>query len=211
MQEFFFEKLREISPPELEAYLRGQGYCSIAGTDEVGRGCLAGPVVAAAVILPYPLATKGIKDSKKLTSAQREKLYDQICDEALSWGIGLVESGEIDQINIFQASLKAMKIAVTQLSVKPEILLLDGKHKIPAFLPQHPVIKGDQHCISIGAASILAKVTRDRLMCELEADYPQFQFSVHKGYPTERHRSEIYQHGPSKIHRQSFRLLREED
>ncbi len=210
MQEFFFEKLREVSAPELETYLRCQGYSSIAGTDEVGRGCLAGPVVAAAVILPHPLATQGIKDSKQLSAAQREKLYDQISSEALAWGLGIVEAPEIDEINIFQASLKAMRLAVAALSIQPEILLLDGKHKIPSFLPQHPVVKGDQYCLSIGAASILAKVTRDRLMRELEGDYPDFQFSLHKGYPTEQHRNEIRRHGPTKIHRQSFRLLKED-
>lgn len=204
-----FPEIEECHPTQLEKLLYSKGYHLIAGTDEVGRGCLAGPVFAAAVILPPDHGVAGIKDSKLLTARQREMLSEKIKEVAISWTIGRVESQEIDQINIFQASLKAMCLAVQQLTSKPDILLLDGKHSIPLFLPQKPTVKGDRHYQSVGAASIIAKVARDKLMVELETQYPKYSFSIHKGYPTLQHRKEIKQNGPSPIHRMSFKLLEE--
>ncbi len=198
----------KIPPQKLELYLRKQGMCPIAGTDEVGRGCLAGPVVAAAVILPDSCPVSGITDSKLLSPDRRERLYEEILKLALGCGVGIVEVDEIDRINIFQASLKAMSLAVSRLRISPKILLIDGKFKIPIEAPpQIPVIKGDLHCLSISAASIIAKVTRDRLMKTLEEKFPAYRFSAHKGYPTALHRQEIRQAGPSEIHRKSFKLI----
>ncbi len=200
-------KFEETSPAFYEKKLREQGKVLIAGTDEVGRGCLAGPVMAAAVILPASHSIQGIKDSKLLSPKQREKIFDEIVKVALTWAVAKVEVFEIDQINIFQASLKAMVLAVGQLSKIPDFLLIDGKFPLPLSMPQKAVVKGDLHCQSIAAASILAKVTRDREMSELEKKYPGFSFSVHKGYPTKKHREEIREWGVSEIHRKSFTLL----
>ncbi len=205
-----FTDIPDCPPQQLEAFLYKKGYRLIAGTDEVGRGCLAGPVFAAAVILPQDHGIEGIKDSKMLSSRQRELIAEKIKESAISWALGIVEPKEIDQINIFQASLKAMCVAVQQLSAKPDVLLLDGKHSIPMFIPQKPTVKGDRYYQSVGAASIIAKVARDKLMVELEKQYPHYSFSVHKGYPTLQHRKEIKQYGPSLIHRMSFKLLGEE-
>ncbi len=205
-----FPEIEECPPVQLEKFLFSKGYRLIAGTDEVGRGCLAGPVFAAAVILPPDHGIEGIKDSKMLTARQRELLSEKIKEVAVSWALGVVEVSEIDRINIFQASLKAMCIAVQALSSKPDILLLDGKHSIPLFIPQKPTVKGDRHFQSVGAASIIAKVARDRLMCDLEKRFPKFSFSVHKGYPTAQHREEIRKHGPTSVHRMSFKLLEED-
>jgi len=190
-----------------EKELRRQGYRMLAGTDEVGRGCLAGPVVAAAVILPEEFKIRGITDSKLLKPEEREALYLKIEKAALTWAVGIVEVEEIDRINIFHASLKAMAIAVQKLTQAPDLLLVDGNQRIPIFQRQMPVVKGDLYCKSISAASILAKVTRDRMMCEMEKNYPQFSFSSHKGYATRRHRNEIREHGPLPIHRRSFNLF----
>jgi len=205
-----FPEMKDTHPSCYEKELHARGFAYLAGTDEVGRGCLAGPVVAAAVILPPHHGVEGIKDSKLLSAKQRERLFDEIREVALSYSVSQVDPAEIDLLNIFQASLKAMVLSVQQLSVKPDMLLVDGMHSIPLFMPQKPVIQGDRHCKSIGAASILAKVTRDRMMKEFEERFPAYSFSVHKGYPTEQHRREIKQHGPSPIHRMSFRLLGEE-
>ncbi len=202
-----FNSLFEVSPSLYEQKLRENNFSLIAGTDEVGRGCLAGPVIAAAVILPHPHSIQGIKDSKLLKAEMREELYDQIRTVAISFGVGIVEVEEIDRVNIFHASLEAMRQAVMKLSISPEFLLVDGMYPVPKFSPQKPVIKGDQHCQSIAAASIIAKVTRDRLMVELEKQYPNYSFSLHKGYPTKKHREEIQQAGISPIHRRSFKLL----
>ncbi|MBF0492802.1 MAG: ribonuclease HII [Deltaproteobacteria bacterium] len=196
-----------MNPKKIEPYLRSQACSLIAGTDEVGRGCLAGPVVAAAVILPHPPGFDGITDSKLLSPQKRDDLYQKILEVALAWGVGVVSPQIIDEINIFQASLKAMAIAVEQLSLKPEILLIDGRHCLPLCLPQKAIIQGDLHCVSIGAASIIAKVTRDRMMKEYEKEFPAFSFGIHKGYPTARHREELAQKGPCEIHRRSFKLL----
>ena len=188
-----------------EKRLFEKGVKLIAGVDEVGRGCLAGPVVAAAVIFPFPCTISGIKDSKKLTAKKREELYPIINREAVAVSFGIVSSDEIDEINILNASLKAMKLAVMGLEIRPEYLLIDGSYSIPYSIPQLPITGGDSKSISVGAASIMAKVYRDRMMADYEGEYSGYSFSVHKGYGTVRHLSEIRENGPSAIHRKTFR------
>jgi ribonuclease HII len=166
---------------------------------------LAGPVVAAAVVLPKNYIHNNITDSKKLTSKKREQLYGQIYSEAQSIGIGIVDACEIDRINILKSSLLAMAMAVDNLRPKPCYLLIDGKFKIQSSIPQQAIIKGDSLSISIAAASIIAKVTRDKLMERYALDYPQFDFDRHKGYPTKAHRKAIMEHGCCPIHRKTFR------
>lgn len=198
-------------PPDLtsiERHLNGQGYELIAGVDEAGRGCLAGPVVAASVILPHGCIIEGIKDSKQLTKLQRERFFAIVQERALAWSIGAVDAGEIDRINILQSSLVAMRDAVATLSVRPQYLLIDGRQTIRSDLPQRAVIKGDSLSQSIAAASVLAKVTRDRMMVEYTAVYPSFSFDVHKGYGTKLHLEELKGHGPTPIHRRTFRGVR---
>lgn len=188
-----------------EELLFKQGIRIIAGVDEAGRGCLAGPVVAAAVVLPRALEIYGLKDSKQLTRAQRERFYGMICEKAIAYATGALSPKEIDRMNILEASLKAMQIAVDGLSVAPDYLLIDGPYGIRHKIPQKPIKKGDVFSMSIAAASVIAKVTRDRLMCDLEREYPSFKFSIHKGYGTARHLAEIRQNGPTPIHRMTFR------
>ncbi len=192
-----------------EKQLNAQGFACIAGVDEAGRGPLAGPVVSAAVILPNPFNADRITDSKKLTPRQRELAFARIYAEARAVGIGIVDPLEIDRINILQASRLSMAIAVANLVPRPEFVLIDGKFDIPAPLPQKPIVKGDARSISIAAASIVAKVSRDRLMHRYHQDYPQFGFDRHKGYPTKAHKGAIRRHGPCPIHRRSFRGVRE--
>lgn len=178
------------------------------GCDEAGRGCLAGPVVAAAVILPERFTHPLLNDSKQLTEAQRELLRPIIEAEALSWGIGLCSPAEIDQLNILQASITAMHRAIDQLVLSPELLLIDGNRFRPyPGIPHECIVKGDATYRSIAAASILAKTERDRLMLELEEQYPGYGFAEHKGYPTPQHRAALAELGPSPVHRLSFRLL----
>lgn len=178
------------------------------GCDEAGRGCLAGPVVAAAVILPERFTHPLLNDSKQLTEAQRELLRPIIEAEALSWGIGLCSPAEIDQLNILQASITAMHRAVDQLVLSPELLLIDGNRFRPyPGIPHECIVKGDATYRSIAAASILAKTERDRLMLELAQLYPGYGFAEHKGYPTPQHRAALAELGPSPVHRLSFRLL----
>lgn len=203
-QERLFEA-PERDLAKFEKALREEGFRVLAGVDEAGRGCLAGPVVAAAVILPPEAELPGLDDSKKLTKHQREHFYDAIGAAALSFAVGVVEPSEIDKINILQAALKAMRLAVDNLSVKPEYLLIDGPFGIETNLPQRPIKKGDALSFSIAAASIIAKVTRDRMMAEYEKEYPSFSFSVHKGYGTALHMEELLRHGPTPIHRLTFR------
>jgi len=176
----------------------------IAGVDEAGRGPLAGPVVAGAVILRDEI--EGINDSKKLSEKKRETLYAAILDRALAWGVGLAGPQEIDKINILQASFLAMKRALEQLNQQWKEVLVDGNMRIPHFEPslQHPVIGGDAKSASIAAASIIAKVTRDRLMVEYHEKYPQYEFHRHKGYPTKRHRQIVEEIGICAIHRKSY-------
>lgn len=188
----------------LEAIL-AERHGSVAGVDEVGRGCLAGPVVAAAVILPANHGLRGITDSKLLTPEKREELDAKIRAKAIAVGVGLVEADEIDRINILNASLKAMRIAVEGLQAAPGSLLIDGIFKIPGMaLPQQVVVKGDLKCRCIGAASIVAKVFRDRLMAALDATHPGYGFAEHKGYGCPSHRRALQAKGPTPIHRKSF-------
>ena len=173
------------------------------------QGPLAGPVVSAAVILPATFDDAGVTDSKKLTASKRDILYERIYAQAVAVGIGIVDSLEIDRINILQASLLAMAIAANNLIPQPEFLLIDGTFQIASDLPQKAIPKGDALSISIAAASIIAKVTRDRLMQGYHHYYPQFDFPRHKGYPTESHREAIQKFGCCPIHRKSFRGVKE--
>ena len=176
----------------------------IAGVDEVGRGPLAGPVVAAAVILDPDKPILGLADSKKLSEKKREALYDIILRDALSYSIARAEAVEIDEINIFQASLLAMQRAVEGLSVKPEKVLVDGTHCPKIAYPAEAIIKGDQKVQAISAASIIAKVTRDREMVLLDKQFPEYGFAKHKGYPTKVHMQALVEHGATELHRRSF-------
>ncbi|MDH3268784.1 MAG: ribonuclease HII [Ignavibacteria bacterium] len=176
----------------------------IAGVDEAGRGPLAGPVVAAAVIFSRKTNIKGINDSKQLSEKQREDLYTKIISSALAYSVSIIEHEVIDEINILNATMLAMKQAVEDLNIKPDLVLVDGNRKFKYDLPVVPIVKGDSKSFSIAAASILAKVTRDRLMKNLAAKYPVYLWEHNKGYPTKRHREIIKMVGPSPIHRKSF-------
>ncbi|MFB3818958.1 MAG: ribonuclease HII [Candidatus Methylomirabilales bacterium] len=183
---------------------------SVAGVDEVGRGCLAGPVVAAAVMLPPGVALQGLADSKLLTPPQRERLAADIRACAVSWAIASVEASDIDVLNIARATLEAMTRAILQLAPAPALVLIDGK-MLPARLPMpaRAIVHGDRDIPVISAASVIAKVARDRIMREWQAHYPAWCFAVHKGYGTNLHRSLIARHGPSPIHRLSFAGVKE--
>lgn len=185
------------------------GFLLVAGVDEAGRGPLAGPVVSAAVILPAGFSVAGVNDSKKLSAAKRERLFDDIHSQALSVGVGIADHEEIDRLNILQASLLSMVRAVEHLSAKPDFLLIDGIFTLPSPLPQAPIKKGDSLSVSIAAASIIAKVTRDRLMDRYALEYPQYGFEKHKGYPTKMHRETIARFGACHIHRKSFGGVKE--
>jgi ribonuclease HII len=187
----------------------GRGYQKIAGVDEVGRGPLAGPVVAAAVVLPRAGIGPQLFDSKQISSKKREELYFSILKEALGVGVGVVGQEEIDRINIFQATLKAMALAIGNLSPSPDFILIDGLQGITLPIPQKPIRKGDQLSNSIAAASIIAKVTRDRMMLECHQKYPQYNFARHKGYGTKEHRSAIEKFGVCELHRKTFRGVKE--
>jgi len=187
----------------LESNLLNQGFRFIAGVDEAGRGPLAGPVVAAACLIPQGVKLHGIQDSKKLTPETRKELFWQIIRHTLV-GVGVVSEQEIDRINILQASLLAMRLAVLALSSTPDILFIDGPFKINLPLEQIPVIGGDEKLISVGAASIVAKVTRDEMMNVYDLEYPHYGFRSHKGYPTKAHFVALDQHGPCPIHRMTF-------
>lgn len=181
-----------------------KGYRLVCGVDEAGRGPLAGPVCAAAVILPPHIDIPGLNDSKKLTDKKRRELFPLICEQALSYGIAFSNEEEIDEINILQATFAAMKRAVEKLSVKPDYILVDG-NKLPDFqIPAQYVIKGDSLSASIAAASVLAKVTRDDLMLKMAQLYPEYGFDIHKGYGTKAHYEALTKHGASPIHRLSF-------
>jgi ribonuclease HII len=176
----------------------------LAGVDEAGRGPLAGPVVAAAVIFHKNTRIKGVNDSKLLTEKQREELYKKIISRASSYSVSVVEASVIDEINILNATMLAMKQAVDNLKNKPDLVLVDGNRKFQSDIPVIPIVKGDSKSFSIAAASILAKVTRDRLMKNLAVQYPIYLWEQNKGYPTKRHREIIKQVGPSPLHRKSF-------
>ena len=189
-----------------ESKARGCGYRIIAGIDEAGRGPLAGPVVAAAVILPPGYEHPEITDSKKLSPRQRERLYEVIERDAVSIGIGVVEAPVIDAVNILQATLLAMKDAVLELSPSPDYLLIDGLNRIDLAIHQETIIRGDSLSLSVASASIVAKVSRDRLMEMYHRQFPQYNFLRNKGYGTREHREAILKFGRSKIHRRSFRV-----
>ena len=196
--------MEKIDLWEIERECFAGGLEMICGVDEAGRGPLAGPVCAAAVILPRELEIPGLNDSKKLTDKKRRELYDIITSEAIAYGIAMASEQEIDEINILQATFLAMERAVAQLQVRPDLALVDGNREPHLPLPVKTVIKGDSRSANIAAASILAKVTRDRLMEELDAVYPAYGFAVHKGYGTRRHYEALQEHGPSPVHRMTF-------
>ena len=176
----------------------------ICGVDEAGRGPLAGPVCAAAVILPEHLQIPGLNDSKKLTDKKRRELFPVIQEQAVAYGIGLASEQEIDEINILQATFLAMRRALEQLTVRPEIALIDGNRETDFGLPVKTVVKGDSISANIAAASILAKVTRDNIMMELAQKYPEYGFEIHKGYGTKAHYEALRTYGPCPIHRKTF-------
>ena len=179
----------------------------IAGVDEAGRGCLAGPVVAGAVILDENRPIHGLRDSKALSEKRRNELFEQIHEKALAYSVGMTAAEEIDRINILRAALLAMEKAVLSLGRKPDFLLIDGNSKTSLPIRQEAIIKGDSKCASIAAASIVAKVTRDRIMTEIETEYPGYGFSRHKGYPTKEHLGALRNLGPCPIHRKSFKCV----
>lgn len=194
---------------KFETQLLCHGYLFPAGVDEAGRGPLAGPVVAAAVVLPNGLFIEGVRDSKQLTSLQREQLYQAIQSQAVDYGIGIVDHEVIDRINILQATRLAMCRAVLTLKKPPDFLLIDAVDLPDMTIPQLAIVKGDLLCHSIAAASILAKVTRDRLMLEYHQTYPQYNFFSHKGYGTVEHLKKLKEYGPCPIHRKSFKGVQE--
>lgn len=191
-----------------ESQLREEGYKYIVGIDEAGRGPLAGPVVAAAVILPEKFYLAGLNDSKQLSAAKREQYFEYIQEKALAVGVGIIHSQEIDEINIYQAAKKAMLTAVNQLKIFPEYALIDAM-ELDLPIPQISLIKGDAKSISIAAASVIAKETRDRLMKEYAAKYPQYGFDKHMGYGTSSHLEAIEKHGPVGWHRMTFAPLKD--
>jgi ribonuclease HII len=199
----------EEHPLQFERRLHRQGYQVVAGVDEAGRGPLAGPVLAAAVVLPEYFELPGLTDSKKLSPAARERLFPLIRQQALAVGIGLASSAEIDQLNILQATLQAMLRAVNRLSPDPDYLLIDGITPLPHALPQQTLKKGDSRSLSIAAASVIAKVVRDRLMVHYDCRFPGYGFAGHKGYGSAAHRQAIAHLGPCPIHRVTFRGVRE--
>lgn len=192
-----------------ETFAYNSGFTCVAGIDEAGRGPLAGPVTAAAVILPAGLSISGVDDSKKLTPQKREKLFETITEQALSVGIGIVHPAEIDRINILQATRHAMLVAVQHLSPQADYLLIDGISTIDSAIPQKTIKKGDSLSLSIAAASIIAKVTRDRYMVEMDSKYPGYGFAAHKGYGSATHLEAIKRLGPSPIHRLTFGGVKE--
>lgn len=189
---------------ELENEIYDSGVSLICGVDEAGRGPLAGPVCAAAVILPRNIEIVGLNDSKKLSEKSREKLYDEICEKAMSFGIAFASVEEIEEFNILNAAMLAMNRAIAQLEPQPELALIDGNRSSAIEINSRCVIKGDAKCADIAAASILAKVTRDRYMLEMAKKYPEYHFERHKGYGTKLHYEALREYGPCEIHRPSF-------
>ena len=199
------EEARLIALKQHEKELRTKGFKNICGIDEAGRGPLAGPVVVASVIMPEDSMIEGINDSKKISEKKREKLYDQIIEEAISYGISIIGQEEIDDINILNATKKGLTDSLKELKVKPDLIIVDALAHIDTLgIPYESIIKGDAKCYSISAASILAKVTRDRIMKEWATIYPQYEFEQHKGYGTAKHISAIKEYGACPIHRKTF-------
>lgn len=198
------ERARVMKMCEIEKVCREKGYKYIAGVDEAGRGPLAGPVFAAAVILPEDIYIEGINDSKKLSEKKREELFDVICEKADAYCIAEVPENRIDEINILNATFEAMNKAVDGLKICPDYVLVDGNRIAGMKIPNETVVKGDAKSISIAAASILAKVSRDRLMYKMAEKYPEYGFDKHKGYGTKAHCEAILKYGPCDIHRTTF-------
>ena len=193
---------------ERQFWDRGLDY--VAGVDEVGRGPLAGPVVAVAVVLPPSFDSSGVTDSKLLSASQRIDVYPHICEHAIAWGVGLADAPTVDCQNILQASYTAMRQALANLPTAAQAVLVDGKFRIPNLsVPQRAIVDGDRLCVSIGAASILAKEIRDRIMEEFDAEFPHYGFVRHKGYATPEHLAALSEYGPSPLHRQSFAPVRD--
>lgn len=195
--------MEEIDLLAYEKELYDQGLTLIAGTDEVGRGPLCGPVVAAAAILPVNYQLDGLNDSKKLSEKKRDKIYDILINDCISYGIGIISPERIDEINILEASKEAMKMALSKLSIKPEHVLIDAV-KLDINIPSTSIIKGDAKSASIAAASIIAKVTRDRMMIELDKEYPEYGYAKHKGYPTKAHIEAVKKYGVLNFYRKTF-------
>ena len=207
MKEKEEERLNNLK--KFEENLYNEGYKLICGIDEAGRGPLAGPVVVGAVVMKPESKIEWVNDSKKVTEKRREILYDKITEEALAWGVGIVSEKEIDEINILNATKKGLHIAlgevIEKLETKPELVITDALREIDTFnIPYQSIIKGDATCYSISCASIIAKVTRDRIMKEWDEVYPQYGFNSHKGYGTAKHIEAIKQYGPCPIHRKTF-------
>ena len=199
------EEQRLINLKQYENELRNKGYKYICGIDEAGRGPLAGPVVVASVIMPENSMIEGINDSKKVSEKKREKLYDLILEEAISYGVGIIGQDEIDDINILNATKKGLTVSLKELTQKPDLIIVDALTNIDTLgTPYESIIKGDAKCYSISAASIIAKVTRDRIMREWDKIYPQYGFAQHKGYGTSAHISSIKEYGPCPLHRKTF-------
>jgi ribonuclease HII len=194
---------------EYEKYLLNSGFYNIAGTDEAGRGPLCGPVVAACVILDPKNLPEGLNDSKKMTPVQRDSLYLIIQEKAVSIGIGIIDEKKIDKFNILRSSIIAMTKAFQSIKPEPDFILIDGNRKLPLKIHQSTIIKGDSKCMSIAAASIIAKVIRDRIMMKLHTLYPEYKLAKNKGYPTKEHFFALSKFGPSKIHRRSFKPVKE--
>ncbi len=189
---------------EIENAVAEEGFAPVCGVDEAGRGPLAGPVCAAAVILPRGLIIPGLNDSKKLTERRREALYDVITAEALAYGVAFASEREIDELNILQATYLAMNRAIAAMGTAPALALIDGNRNAGIAVPSRCIVGGDGKCASIAAASVLAKVTRDRYMLELDARYPGYGFAKHKGYGTAAHYAALREKGPSEVHRRTF-------
>ena len=203
MKEKEIERLNVLKEFENNLYKTGLKY--IAGIDEAGRGPLAGPVVVGIAIMKLDSFIEGINDSKKISEKKREKLYEQITEEAIDWAVGIVDQNEIDEINILNATKKALHMAISNLKVKPDRILVDAlEHIDTCGVPYTSIIKGDAKVYSISAASIIAKVTRDRMMQEYDEIYPEYGFAGHKGYGTAKHIQAIKEHGPCPIHRKTF-------
>ena len=196
--------MEEASRLSFEQQAAARGFSSVCGIDEAGRGPLAAPVYAAAVILPERFSLPGLDDSTKLSAKKREQLYDEICSQAAAWCVASASEAEIDELNILQATFLAMRRACEGLAVPAAYALVDGNRMPPLAIPGETIVKGDARSASIAAASILAKVSRDRYMEEMDALYPQYQFARHKGYGTKLHVELLRQYGPCPIHRRSF-------
>jgi ribonuclease HII len=206
---FPISKFTETDSFSFERELFRQGYTIVSGTDEAGRGPLAGPVVAACVVLPEGCDFTPYIDSKKLSATARKKLYDHLYEIGADIGVGIGTVDDIDRINILQASLLAMKRSFEALSSTPDFLLVDGKFPVPLLISQKSLVKGESRSASIAAASIIAKEERDKLMAEYDVQFPLYGFSRHKGYPTTEHRRLVKEHGPCEIHRRTFKGVRE--